>query len=119
MGIPIQRTIISVEEYLRGGPLSEVRHEYVDGEVFAMAGSSRAHNAIPLNFASGLRHHLRGKPCGVYMADVKARLPAHLQDTFYYPDVMVGCDERDIHDLYLRFPKLIIDYISTSIPITS
>lgn len=53
------------------------------------------------------------------MADVKARVPAHQQDTFYYPDVMVGCDKRDIHELYLRFPKFIIDYVSTSTPITS
>ena len=94
---------MSVEEYLRGEPLSEVRHEYVDGEVFAMEGRSRAHNAISLNFASELRHHLRGKPCGVFMADVKARVLAHQQDTFYYPDVMVGCDERDTHELYLKF----------------
>ena len=99
---------------MRGEALSEVRHEYVDGEVFAMAGSSRAHNAVSLNFASELRHHLWGKPCGVFMADVKARVLAHQQDTFYYPDVMVGCDERDTHDLYLRFPKLIIEVLSES-----
>jgi Uma2 family endonuclease len=80
----------------------------------AMAGGSRAHNAISLNFASELRNHLRGKPCEVFMADVKARVLAHQQDTFYYPDVMVGCDERDTNDLYLRFPKLIIEVLSRS-----
>ncbi len=114
MGIPIQHKAISVEEYLRGEPLSEVRHEFIDGEVIAMAGGSRAHNAISLNFASELRQHLRGKPCEVFMADVKARVLAHQQDTFYYPDVMVGCDERDTNDLYLRFPKLIIEVLSES-----
>ena len=114
MGIPNQHPTISVEEYLRGEPLSEVRHEYMDGAVIAMAGGSRAHNAISLNFASELRQHLRGKPCEVFMADVKARVLAHQQDTFYYPDVMVGCDERDTNDLYLRFPKLIIEVLSES-----
>lgn len=52
MGVPNQNTIISVEEYLRGEPLSEVRHEYIDGEVIAMACGFRAHDAISRNFAS-------------------------------------------------------------------
>jgi Uma2 family endonuclease len=99
MGFSNQFTIISAEEYLRGEPLSDVRHEYIDGDVIAMAGGSRAHNAIALNFASELRQHLRGKSCEVFMADVKARVLAHQQDTFYYPDVMVGCDEPDTNDL--------------------
>ena len=112
MGVLHLRTKISVEEYLQGEPLSELRHEYVDGEVFAMAGGLLNHNTIALNAASELRTHLRGKPCRVFMADALVRVLAFQQDVFYYPDVMVGCDDRDTNAQFLRFPKLIIEVLS-------
>jgi Uma2 family endonuclease len=79
-----------------------------------MAGGSVRHNTICGNFFAELRAHLKGKPCKVFIADVKARILAFQQETFYYPDVMVGCDERDTHDQYRRFPKLIIEVLSES-----
>ena len=114
MGVLHLRTKISVEEYLQGEPLSELRHEYVDGEVFAMAGGLLNHNTIALNAASELRTHLRGKPCRAFMADALVRVLAFQQDVFYYPDVMVGCDDRDTNAQFLRFPKLIIEVLSKS-----
>ena len=114
MGSPNLRTKITVEEYLQGEPLSELRHEFVDGEIFAMAGGLLNHNTISGNFYGEIRSHLRGKPCRVFMADALVRILAFNQDAFYYPDVMVGCDERDTHTQFLRFPKLIIEVLSKS-----
>lgn len=114
MGIPESRMVVSVEEYLRGEPLSGVRHEYIGGQVFAMAGATQNHNAISGNFFGHLWSHLRGKSCRVFMSDMKARLMAFQQDVFYYPDVMVSCDERDTNAQFIKFPKLIIEVLSKS-----
>lgn len=105
---------LSVEEYLAGEPASEVRHEYLGGTVYAMAGASVDHNTISLNLATSLRSHLRGKPCGAFMADVKVRLNLASDDIFYYPDVMVACDPRDTDKFFKRFPKVLIEVMSES-----
>ena len=105
---------LSVEDYLAGEPASEVRHEYLGGVVYAMAGASIEHNIISGNIYSSLRSHLRGKPCGAFMADVKLRLEFVSDDVFYYPDVMVACDPRDTDKFYKRFPKVLIEVMSES-----
>ena len=93
MGIPHPRPFLSVEDYLNGEPLSDVRHDYIHGDVYAMAGATANHNTISLNCAAALHAHLRGKPCRVFMADMKVRMLVQQRDVFYYPDVVVGCDE--------------------------
>jgi len=103
---------ISVEDYLQDELLSQERHEYVGGAIYAMAGTSDAHNEISLNLAVALRTHLRGKPCRAYMADVKLRLRIAEDDMVYYPDVMVTCDERDTHPYFKRFPQVLIEVLS-------
>lgn len=105
---------ISVEDYLSGEPLSEVRHEYIAGQVSAMAGASRNHNFVAGQCYATLLTHLNGSPCRPYIGDVKVRLLVNQKDIFYYPDVVVGCDPRDTHDHYLKFPKLIIEVLSES-----
>jgi Uma2 family endonuclease len=62
---------ISPEEYLDGERFSEVRHEYIDGYVYAMAGASDDHNRIALNIAAELKSQLRGGPCEAFMNDMK------------------------------------------------
>jgi Uma2 family endonuclease len=114
MGIPKTQTWISPEDYLSGEPLSEIRHEYIDGEVFAMAGGTPKHNVISGNFHAHLWSHLRGKPCRVFIADVKVRIIISQQDIFYYPDVLVACDPNDDNEQFLRAPKLIIEVLSKS-----
>jgi Uma2 family endonuclease len=80
LGNPImhQAAIAKLSEagYLAGEMHSQVRHEYVDGHVYAMAGASKAHNTIALNLASRLRQHLRGTPCRAFIADMKVRVAA-------------------------------------------
>ena len=69
------------------------RHEYLGGEVFAMAGGSTAHNTLAGNMYIALRAQTRGTPCRVYMADVKLRVEA--ANASFYPDVFVTCSAAD------------------------
>ena len=108
----LQASSLSVEDYLSGELRSEVRHEYVAGSVYAMAGASEEHNDLALNLATALRLHLRSGPCKVFMVDMKARLERGSQSVFYYPDVMVACDPRDTDRYFKRFPKVIIEVLS-------
>lgn len=103
---------LSVDEYLAGEETSEVRHEYIGGQVFAMAGASDTHNTISLNVAAALRTQVRGGPCRVFIGDVKVRLISAGKDMFYYPDVLVACDPRDRDPYFKRFPKVVIEVLS-------
>ena len=106
-------TCFSVEDYLQFERASDVRHEYVSGQIFAMVGTTDAHNTAALNIASLLRDHLRGGPCRAYISDMKLRVDA--ADAFYYPDVFVTCDPRDSDSPhYKRFPSLIVEVLSPS-----
>lgn len=103
---------LSVEEYLEGELLSEIRHEYVDGEVFAMAGASRNHNRIAGNTFFHLRSVTRGTGCGVYISDMKVRIEAG--NRFYYPDVVVSCGPPDGNAYFERNPCLLAEVTSPS-----
>lgn len=104
--------LFSAADYLAGERTSDVRHEYVGGHVYAMAGGSEEHNTLGLNLASALRAHLRGKPCRVYMADMKVALRIASEEIFYYPDVMVVCDARDTDRYVKRLPRVVIEVLS-------
>lgn len=108
------RPLITVEDYLAGEPLSEVKHEYVAGEVFAMAGASEEHIELAGNFYIALRAHLKNGPCKAFISDMKVRLRIGLKDLFYYPDLLVACDPSDSDRFYKRFPKLIVEVLSPS-----
>src|SRR5260221_7733295 len=103
---------LSVEDYLRGEPTSEVRHEYVAGAVYGMAGASEGHNDIAGNIYAALRAHLRGKPCKVFMVDMKLRLDFGEGEGFFYPDLLVTCDPQDKDRHFKRFPKVVIEVLS-------
>src|SRR5437660_7526398 len=83
--------LISVEDYLNGELASPVKHEYLGGVVYAMAGARNVHNLIATNTIVGLGARLRGCPCRPFNSDTKirVRLPTHLR--FYYPDASVIC----------------------------
>jgi len=103
---------VSVEDYLAGEQIAEIRHEYVAGQVFAMVGATRAHNVVALNIAAFLRRHLRGTPCTAYISDMKVRVEA--ADAFYYPDVVVSCEPLVPTATFLREPLLIVEVLSPS-----
>jgi len=104
--------LISVEDYLAGELLSDIRHEFVGGEVYAMAGASHIHNIISLNLAAALHRHLDGSPCVPYVSDMKIKVKAANEELFYYPDVMVACDPADNARLWREKPVLIVEVSS-------
>ena len=102
---------ISPEEYLKLEELSPIKHEYIQGEVYAMAAASDAHVTLGVNLVALLKNHLRGSGCRIYMSDMKARIDS--ASIYYYPDVMVSCDERDKAFKSLKkYPCLIIEVLS-------
>ena len=89
------------------------KHEYLDGEVFAMAGASDAHVTLALNLAMALRTHLRGGPCSVFISDMKLRVEA--DNAYFYPDVFVTCAEADrAQPLHKSTPTLLAEVLSPS-----
>ena len=108
-----QRLTFSFEDYLAWEQKQSQRHEFIRGEVFAMAGGTDLHNEASGNLYMALRQHLRGSPCRVYMADVKVRVEK--ANCSLYPDLLVTCAESDHGDRYLkRSPLLIIEVLSPS-----
>ncbi|KKI97996.1 Uma2 family endonuclease [Prochlorothrix hollandica] len=104
---------LSAQDYLDQEAHSPTKHEYRQGYAYAMAGASDAHVTIAGNLFAILRNHLRLRGCRVYISDMKARIEA--ADCYYYPDVMVTCDPRDLMtDTYKRFPRLIVEVLSPS-----
>ena len=110
MGLRKLQTYLSVEDYLAGEKESQVRHEYVDGQVYAMAGASDRHNRIAGNIFARLSDHLAEGPCEPFISDMKIRASARL---FYYPDVVVTCEAGG--DRYTKTqPVLIVEVLSPS-----
>ena len=104
---------LTPDDYLQLEAESHIKHEYIDGEVYAMAGASDHHVTIAGNLFALLRSQVRGTGCRVYISDMKVRMET--RNRFYYPDVMVTCDERDQETAnYKRFPKLIVEVLSES-----
>jgi Uma2 family endonuclease len=108
-----QQPHLTPEEYLQMEAQSPVKHEYIDGQIYAMAGASDPHVTIAGNLFALLRSHVRSSGCRVYISDMKAQIEA--LNRFYYPDVLVSCDERDREtSTYKRFPTLIVEVLSDS-----
>ncbi len=111
MGFAKLKTKISVEDYLAGEEISPVKYEYIYGEVYAMAGTSDKHNRIALNIASELNNHLRDSPCQPFMGDIKVRVNP---EVYYYPDVLVSCEDNPENPYFRNKPILIIEVLSPS-----
>jgi len=109
-----EQTQLSEQDYLEGERANPIRHEYVAGEVFAMAGGSKAHNIISLNIATLLRSKLRGSGCQTFIADMRVRIAA--QSIYYYPDVVVTCAFADMASDapkdHIESPSLIVEVLS-------
>lgn len=108
----ISSELISVAEYLEGEALAQVRHEFVDGRVFAMAGASDRHNLVAGNLFAALHTHLRGKPCQTFQSDMKVRIKTDRGERFYYPDVLVSCENNEKHPYYRDSPRVVIEVLS-------
>lgn len=102
----------SSQDYLVLERNAEIRHEYRQGLIYAMSGSSDDHDEICLNLIELLRQKLRDSGCAVRSGNVKVN---YADAFFYYPDIFVTCDKRDREDRYIkRYPKLIVEVLSPS-----
>ena len=102
--------LFSIEDYLQGEQQANLRHEFVDGQVFAMVGASARHNRICIRALMALEPMALAKGCQSFMADMKLRVG----NSVYYPDIMVVCDSSDSDPLMKSAPCLIIEVLSES-----
>ncbi len=104
----------TVEEYLALEERSEVRHEFYNGEVYAMAGTTTAHNLLIDNVKDILKPQVRPRGCQVYSENIKVEVIR----TIYlpYPDIIVTCHPFDQRpDQYIiRQPRLLVEVLSKS-----
>ncbi|BAY99122.1 hypothetical protein NIES37_31010 [Tolypothrix tenuis PCC 7101] len=104
---------LTSEQYLQMEENSDIKHEYIDGYIYARAGALDSHVTIAGNLFALVRNHVRGSGCRIYIADMKARIES--LNRYYYPDVMVTGDERDRETpAYKKFPCLIVEVLSNS-----
>jgi len=113
MALPQTETRFSRDDFLQWEANQPTKHEFVQGEVFAMVGARQEHVLVALAVAARLREHLRGTRCRAYTSDMKLDLVA--ADMVFYPDVMVSCDEADRQrPLALQAPCLVVEVLSDS-----
>ncbi|HIK32625.1 MAG TPA: Uma2 family endonuclease [Oscillatoriales cyanobacterium M59_W2019_021] len=114
MALSRSHSYFTPEEYLEIEKISPIKHEYIQGQIVAMAGASKAHVLIVGNLSSLLLNHLRGSGCLSYTTDMKVRLQT--LGIFYYPDLAITCDDRDklSDEDYILYPKLIVEVLSNS-----
>jgi len=101
------------EEYFQWEEEQQLRHEYINGEVYAMSGGTQNHGRIASNIIFILKGHLRGGGCQVGNSDCRVNIIE--TDDFVYPDVSVTCDERDRTAIQaIKYPCLIVEVLSPS-----
>lgn len=101
----------SFEDYLDAEKISSVRHEFIDGEVHAMAAANDRHNLIAGELLAMLTVHLRESDCEPFFRDIKVRV---LQNVVYYPDILVSCEPEPESRYFRNNPKLIVEITSPS-----
>jgi Uma2 family endonuclease len=106
---------VSQEDYLTMERASQEKHEYYNGEVFAMSGASWEHNVIAKNISTLVLPFLKGKPCDMFGSDLRIHIP---ENTLYtYPDFSIICDKPEItdeeKDIVVK-PSVIIEILSKS-----
>ncbi|MDR5639397.1 Uma2 family endonuclease [Thermosynechococcus sp. QKsg1] len=99
------------EEYFAWEEQQLEKHELIDGRVYAMAGGSKNHSIIKLNFGNLIKPHLRGRGCQVFNSDLRVNI-LHTTN-FTYPDLSVTCDDRDRQSpFFITYPCLIVEVLS-------
>lgn len=102
--------VLTPEQYLENELTSEVRHEYVNGYVYAMSGASPNHGRISANINRRFGNHLDNTPCEPFSSDMRLKTPT---GQYRYPDVLVTCDNDFIDNGYVtQTPTIIIEILS-------
>jgi Uma2 family endonuclease len=110
MALERAHTYIGEQEYLQGELIAELRHEYIDGQVFAMAGASRNHQRLVGNLHTALNQYLANNQCEPFANELKVKV----ERCFFYPDLVVVCDDVPGDDYYTEKPTLIVEVLSKS-----
>jgi Uma2 family endonuclease len=115
MGDAAQQLKMTPEEYLAFERASDTKHEYVDGEIFAMSGGTYEHSLLGANVVGELRSALLDRPCRVHGSDM--RIKSAGKPKYHYPDTSVVCGkpifEDEARDVLLN-PKVIVEVLSDS-----
>jgi Uma2 family endonuclease len=115
MALAEHRPRLDAAAYLAWEAEQTERHEFVDGEVYAMTGARDAHNRVAGNLFVALKAALRGTPCRTFISDMKLHIAS--ADAYVYPDVFVTCHEADrapAADLMKHHPSLVVEVLSDS-----
>lgn len=107
--------LLTDERYLAIERKSDIKHEFVGGKMFAMAGARRNHNKVALNIGAELREFLKGKDCEAYPSDMRVFIPG--TGLYTYPDLVVVCGEPLFRDETLDTllnPVLLVEVLSDS-----
>ena len=110
MSAVINTHTISIKKYLQDEINREVKHELIAGRICAMAGASKNHERISGNIYAEFSHHLKSSPCEAFASDIKVKTGLN----FFYPDVMVVCDDKTENENYTEYPVIIIEVLSRS-----
>ena len=108
---PQHNDFISIADYLQGELISDTKHEYLGGQVYAMAGASKNHQRIITNIVIAFGGHLRDMPCDTFASDIKVRIG---DLAFFYPDVIVACQDDTDDSYYTEKPAMIVEVLSKS-----
>jgi Uma2 family endonuclease len=107
-----QLNLVTVDDYLAGELISPVKHEFLGGVVYAMAGARNAHNLIASNTLVAIGARLRGHRCRPFNSDTKIRVRLPTQVRFYYPDVSVICRPNPQTDSFQDEPAVLFEIVS-------
>lgn len=99
---------ISEQEYLAGELQSDIKHEYIDGQIYAMAGAHRNHVLIADKILRRFGNHLENQPCRSYSSDLKVKIGKN----YFYPDVIVDCTDFDGY--FTEQPTIVVEVLSKS-----
>jgi Uma2 family endonuclease len=106
--------LVSVEDYLKRELGSQIKHEYLAGVVYAMAGAGTSHNRIAGSFLISIGGQLRGKPCEAFNSDMKVRVRLAAQTRFYHPDGMIVCPPTPPSGAFQDHPSVIAEVLSAT-----
>jgi len=112
MSAALKWNLVTIEDYLAGELEAPIKHEYLGGVVYAMAGARNLHSRIATNTLGSLFVRLSGKPCQPYNSDTKIRIRLPTQTRFYYPDASVICRPNSDDDSYQDDPAVITEVLS-------
>ncbi len=110
VGVSTALKLVSVEDYLAGELQSAVKHEYLGGVLYAMAGARYTHNLIASNVLIALGARLRGHKCRALNSDSKIRIRLPHQTRVYYPDASVVCNPGE--ERYQDEPRILVEVLS-------